>query len=94
MGNNISVDFERGGFTCDFEKERGISISFIENTGELSEEYKEAITRLVSILGKGKPITQIEVDSFSMLVPQGLSEKVEGRFWAQKQANKRLRKFK
>lgn len=86
----INVDFESGKFIPD-DQGRGIQIGYIE---PLTEEYKAAIMELASILGKGEPITQIEVDSLSMLVPQEPPKKVDNRFWARKQANKKLRKFK
>lgn len=86
----INVDFESGKFIQDLQ-ERGIQIGCIE---PLTEEYKAAIMELASILGKGGPITQIEVDSLSMLAPQESPKKVDNRFWARKQANKQLRKFK
>ena len=89
----INTDFESGAF-CDNEKERGISIYFTEDLEPLTEEYKAAIMELASILGKGEPITQIEVENLSMLVPQESPKKVDSRFWARKQANKQLRKFK
>lgn len=86
----INIDFESGKFIND-ERVRGIQIGYIE---PLTEEYKAVIMELASILGKGEPITQIEIDSLSMLVPQESPKKVDNRFWARKQADKKLRKFK
>lgn len=86
----INIDFESGKFIND-EKGRGIQIGYIE---PLTEEYKAAIMKLASILGKGEPITQFEIDSLSTLVPQEPPKKIDNRFWARKQADKKLRKFK
>lgn len=86
----INIDFKSGGF-YDSEKERGISIYF---TDDLEEEYRATIMKLATILGKGGPLTQIEVDHLSMIVPEGSPKKIDNRFWARKQANKQLRKFK
>lgn len=87
---NMCVDLEAKGLAT---QGRDISIYF---TGDsiLSEEYKASIIKLASILGKGEPITQIEIDNFSILVPQESPKKFDNRFWARKQANKQLRKFK
>ncbi len=67
------------------EKERGIQIYVTEgDTDTLA---------LLSILGRVEPL-EIYADSLSMLVPQEPPKKIDNRFWARKQANKQLRKFK
>lgn len=63
-------------------------------TDDLEEEYRATIMKLATILGKGEPLTQIEVDHLSMIVPKESPKKADNRFWARKQANKQLRKFK
>lgn len=90
----IDTDSESGVF-YDSEKERGISIYFTDDIRPLTEEQEAAIMKeLASILGNGEPLTQIEADHLSTIVPKESPKKVDNRFWARKQANKQLRKFK
>ena len=68
------------------EKERGIQIYITERDAET--------IALLSILGRCEPLIQDDIDSLSMLVPQEPPKKIDKRFWARKQADKKLRKFK